>query len=587
MKIYRFIIIGMLALVFATGCKDGYIDAISKVAPGADESAPQITINSPTENYELKLPEQVSSITIDFEATDDIELGTVSIAYDGTEIASFSSSDFKDYRRFLKQVTYDNVELGQHEISITATDLDGKSTTATVNFSKVSPYTPKYNGEKFYMPFEGDYMEMISFQNATVVGTPGFSDNGLQESKAYAGATDSYLTFPMDNLKFTEFTIGLWINVNAAPDRAGILTVGSTDDDAGRMNGFRLFREGSASSQQIKLNVGTGVGESWNDGGVIDPTLGDWVYVTMVVTSTESMIYLDGALVRTATLSAPIDWTGCTTMSIGSGAPTFTYWNHLSDLSNYDNIRIFDRALTQEEIQAVINDDSPYVPKYDGEIFYMPFDGNATDKVSMTDATTVGSPTYVAGKVGQAYEGATDSYLTFPATNLQSDNFSAVFWMKVNGTPDRAGILVMSPEDTGNANYPDVQNNRTSGFRFFREAGNPGMQRFKLNAGNGTADTWVDGGADAEVDPTVDTWHFFAFTISGTECNVYIDGTLVKNAAFTGIDWTGCDLLTIMSGAPRFTEWGHLSDLSMIDELRIFNKAITQEEIQTIMNDAQ
>jgi hypothetical protein len=34
-----------------------------------------------------------------------------------------------------------------------------------------------------------------------------------------------------------------------------------------RTKGFRLFREGSATSQRIKLNVGTGAGESWNDGG--------------------------------------------------------------------------------------------------------------------------------------------------------------------------------------------------------------------------------------------------------------------------------------------------------------------------------
>jgi hypothetical protein len=38
-----------------------------------------------------------------------------------------------------------------------------------------------------------------------------------------------------------------------------------------------------------------------------------------------------------------------------------------------------------------------------------------------------------------------------------------------------------------------------------------------------------------------------------------------------------------MSGAPRFTEWGHLSDLSYLDELYFFDVALTQEEIQTIM----
>ncbi len=585
MKTYSKLLIFALTLLVFNACKQDYIDPITKIAPGADQSVPVVKVNSPTEGYEIKLPEEVSSITINFEVTDDIEVGDISVKFDGTEIASFKAGSYKDYRRALETVNYDNVSLGNHVISITASDLEGKSTTKTINISKVSPYTPKYNGEILFMPFEGDFMDMINFQNAGVVGNPGFADDGLEGSMAYAGATDSYLTFPIDNLKNSEFTIGLWVKINASPDRAGILTVGSTDDDAGRMNGFRLFREGTSNSQQIKLNVGTGSGEVWNDGGYVDQKIGEWVYIAITVTPTENIVYIDGVPVNTATMSGPIDWTGCTEMSIGSGDPTFTYWNHLSDLSHYDNLRIFNRALTAEEIQGVINDDSPYVPKYDGEIFYMPFDGNAMDKISTTSATTVGSPTYVDGKIGMAYAGATDSYLTFPTDGLQGNEFSAVFWMKINPVPDRAGILIMSPEDTENANYPDVQNLRTSGFRFFREVGGPGMQRFKLNAGNGTADTWVDGNTNADIDPTIDTWHFFAFTISNSECDVYEDGTLVANSAFTGIDWTGCDLLTIMSGVPRFTEWSHFSDLSLLDELRFFNKALSQDEIQAIMAD--
>lgn len=584
MKTYIKLMIFALTLVVFNACKQNYIDPITAVAPGADLTAPVITVKSPVSNYQIKVPELVSSIVIDFEVTDDIELGNISVKFDGTEIAAFTPSDYKDYRRALEKVNYDNVTLGNHEIAITASDLEGKSTTQKVTIAKVSPYTPKYAGEVFFMPFEGDFMEMISFHNANVVGNPGFASDGLESSKAYAGATDSYLTFPIDNLKFSEFTIGLWVKVNASPDRSGILSIGSTNDDAGRKNGLRLFREGGAASQQIKLNLGTGSGEVWNDGGFINPAQGDWVYVAVTVTPTENIVYLNGSPVRTAAMPGAIDWTGCTQLSIGSGAPTFSYWGHLSDLSHYDNMRIFNRALTAAEIQAVINDDSPYVPKYNGEIFYMPFDGNAKDRVSGTSATAVGSPTYVAGKIGEAYAGATDSYLTFPTAGLQGSEFSAVFWMKINAVPDRAGILVMGPEDKANAGYPTVQNNRTSGFRFFRETGAGGAQRFKLNAGNGTADTWVDGGTGADIDPSVDTWHHFAFTISGTECNVYEDGVLVKNSAFTGISWTGCDVMSIMSGAPRFTEWGHLSDLGMMDELRIFNKALTATEIQTIMN---
>ena len=42
--------------------------------------------------------------------------------------------------------------------------------------------------------------------------------------------------------------------------------------------------------------------------------------------------------------------------------------------------------------------------------------------------------------------------------------------------------------------------------------------------------------------------------------------------------------MSIMSGVPRFSGWNHLSDLSHLDELRLFNKVLTQSEIQGIMN---
>ena len=83
--------------------------------------------------------------------------------------------------------------------------------------------------------------------------------------------------------------------------------------------------------------------------------------------------------------------------------------------------------------------------------------------------------------------------------------------------------------------------------------------------------------------PNNNEWVHIAFTISNTECAVYFNGEVVKDGAFSGISWSGCDIMSIGSGVPRFTGWEHFSDHSLIDELRLFNKALTQEEIQTIM----
>jgi len=218
----------------------------------------------------------------------------------------------------------------------------------------------------------------------------------------------------------------------------------------------------------------------------------------------------------------------------------------------------------------------------DGQMFYLSFDEDLEDYQSLMEAAVVGSPTFVDGKSGKAYAGAANSYLTFDVANMAaplSSEMTFTFWYKVNGTPDRAGILVIGPPHEGQP--ASAQNNRTAGIRIFREnAGD--MQRVKANIGNGTADSWLDGTQLADIDPTAAKWVHIALVLAPDKAAFYMDGTEVKSIPFTGISWNGCDIMSIGSGAPCFTEWGHLSDQSLIDEVRIYNKALPASEIERL-----
>lgn len=588
------ILAGLSAMLMMWACtKDSFIDPITAVEAGPDSGAPVVQIKYPVEGTKIKVLEAVTSIDIKFEASDDIELSKVVLTMDGQEIATISN--FTDYRKYIGTVTYDQVTTGTHELGVTAHDLSGKTTTSTVSFEKEAPYVPLYAGEILYMPFENDNIDLVSITRPTVVGNPGFAEEGIAGNASYKGAADAYLTFDGSRFQNSGITAAFWMKVNSSPDRAGIMVMGPPDaanPDAqnNRKSGFRFFRENAGGKQRFKLNVGNGTGDHWIDGGAaadVVPNTGEWTHFAFTISDNQAIVYINGESVKEVNITA-LDWTDCNILSIMSGAPRFTGWNHKSDQSLMDELRIFDRALSLAEIRQVITDDSGkgfgYTPKYENEIFYLPFEDEYKDLVSNTAATVVGSPGFAtAGKVDVAYAGATDGYLTFSTEGLTGEEFSASFWMNINATPDRAGILVMGPPDEAN---PDAQNNRKSGFRFFRENAG-GKQRFKLNAGNGSADSWFDGGSAADVDPDTGEWTHFAFTISGTECVVYINGEVAKQGAFAGIDWTGCDVLSIMSGAPRFTGWNHKSDLSLMDELRIFSKALTQDEVKQIIEDEQ
>jgi hypothetical protein len=598
MKIFNSIIKTFFLALMVFACQPEEIEVntgplflTSAVAAGTDaDTGEQVTIE--LEPNVTQIPVD-AVFTINFsKAVDPASVSAVSLTTeDGTAVpASITLAD--------KTITIDPTNAlafgSKYKINVTkdikANDggvfLEEMSTTFTSKPEVIDPF----DGELFHMAFDGNFTESESGTNATVVGSPGFAGAGMS-GDAYKGAAASYLTFPTAGLTGTSFSATFWMNINATPDRAGILTVSAPDavnpgTPNNRNHGFRFFREAAGAKQRFKLNVGTGAGDSWFDGGVnadVDPATTDWVHFAFSISPTDAKVFINGNVVSSGTLSSPISWAGCDILSIMSGAPRFTEWGHLSDLSSMDELHLYGKALTQEDVQLIMQTEQGYQPMAN-EKLYMTFEGANTDLVSKTAATVVGSPGFAGQGVDgdDAYAGATDSYLTFPTAGIQGTSITATFWLNINATPDRAGILVASAPDLVNPSNP---NNRNFGFRFFRENGAPGTQRFKLNVGNGTGETWVDGGVAADVNPATTDWVHFAFSISPTEAKVYINGDLVKTEAMTApISWTGVDILSIMAGDPRFIEWGHRADLSYMDELRFFNTVLTEAEIENIMN---
>lgn len=342
----------VLALSF-TACKKGYIDDISRVDPGPDQDAPVVEIISPTTDVQIPPANEVTNFDFKFKASDDIELSKLDISLDGAPLKSYT--DFVDYRGISETYSFSDLGLGTHIFTVVATDLSRKSSTQSITFNVSNMYIPLLESEVLYVPFDSDYKDLINTISPVVTGNPSINSGGYNGG-AYQGAADAYLSFPIEGLygENNEMSFAFWYKLNNVPDRSGLVTVGNptvqaVNNDESRKYGFRLFREGA-----LKINVGTTTQESWIDAGSITADAGIWKFITVTISATETKIYIDGVQKAAGTYASKLELEGCSNLVIGSGGPTFSYWDHKSDLSLYDDFRVFNKALTLEEIQLIM-----------------------------------------------------------------------------------------------------------------------------------------------------------------------------------------------------------------------------------------
>jgi len=350
MKLIKYLFICSLITVLAVSCEKG-LDPIIPVSPKPDVSGPTLVIEYPVEGKTIRSPEEVATITIKLVATDDIELKSVNLQMDGTEIVSYTS--FKDYRRAFIEFDYNNMTDGDHTLTVTAIDLTDKSITQTVNFRKITaPVYVPLDGEVLYFPFEGDYIDLISGNAATPVGTPGFAAGKLYD--AYAGAADAYLTYPSAGIIGDNLSAAFWYKINAIPDRAGIFMISppTTIVLQDRTKGLRFAREADGTKQKFWFNIGNGTVDSWFVPPSFD-VIDDWIFIAFTVSESHVTIYINGEISVEGDYEGPINWNDCSSISLMSGAPNVIYWDHLSDLSLIDELHIFTRVISAAEVQSL------------------------------------------------------------------------------------------------------------------------------------------------------------------------------------------------------------------------------------------
>ncbi len=234
-------------------------------------------------------------------------------------------------------------------------------------------------------------------------------------------------------------------------------------------------------------------------------------------------------------------------------------------------------------------------------VAHFPFDGNGTERIASLTPTMQPNVTYVAGRRGQAYKGATGAHLlynlpaTSPLKNLTS--FTLAMWFRsplVTGDPEPTVFEIGRSDEAfwGNLKFALNRLNAT--------ADSLQLKTFFLKTGVEWAGQHIS--FSRRIFP-INTWMHLVLQYDQVTSKfmIYKDG--VKVVTNTGVEdriqgptgpalgplaFTNADKINI--GAWRPKSEGTATDAWMgwfmgnLDELRVYKKALTASEIQALYN---
>lgn len=181
--------------------------------------------------------------------------------------------------------------------------------------------------------------------DGTLNGDPqwvtGYFGGGLE----FDGAGDEVNVPYSPSLNPEQFTACLWANV--APGSTGHRAAISCRDD-GPQRGYIIYAE-PGNTWQFWIGVGAG-GVTWNPAQGPAVNLGEWTHLTAVYSDGEQKLYVDGELAGEATGALNINT--AQELLIGAGANEATH--QFLFVGNIDDVRVYNRALTEEDIAQVM-----------------------------------------------------------------------------------------------------------------------------------------------------------------------------------------------------------------------------------------
>ncbi|MFT3932109.1 MAG: T9SS type A sorting domain-containing protein [Chitinophagaceae bacterium] len=332
-------------------------------------------------------------------------------------------------------------------------------------------------------------------------------------------------------------------------------------------NSYEIARFADGTLQYALSANGTGGDWTWINTSIV-LALNKWTHISFVKLGTAITIYINGVSAYTNASAPAVLIANTQALRIGNRTNAGHFFN-----GNMDELRIWNTARTQTEIKTnmlnrnLANNATGLVAYYRMNENAGTTTASASTNTSGLTGTLVGTPTW------------STSPIQFKPNSLSFDGVDDVVTIPYNSSLDISTAItleawVYATKTTGIQNVISKSNATTNtGYIFPR-----------------TDDGWANvnmylfiGGAWKIVSaayPSMNAWHHLAATYDGATMKLYIDGILKNSVAQTGLIATNTNALSLGNQIGFSSEYFG----GAADEMRIWNVARTQAQIQAAMN---
>jgi hypothetical protein len=431
---------------------------------------------------------------------------------------------------------------------------------------------PTPSGLVSWWPAEGDASDAKGLNPGVLLNGAAFEAGKIGQGFSLDGVDDSVLIADSSNLQITNaITMEAWIQSPGVGGRPqGIL--GKIKQDTPR-SGYLISVDASGKFRcDLIVDVSVGQGTATSSTVVSDSK---FHHVACTYDGAGARIYVDGNLEGQVLWTAGTGGNNGEPVRIGLDPATFLGARHFKGI--IDEAGLFNRALSSAEIQAIYAAGSagkcqPTCASPPPDLIgWWPGDGDATDIAGANHGTLRNGVTFASGMVGQAYAfDGVDDFVTFGNSvgNFGLSDFTIGWWMKTT-SPRFEGLLGKRAACAHES------------FFDFRPDGDGVLFELDQDAARTNYVTLATAPAGSVRDGR---FHHIAIVRQGTGVMACVDGLLSNTGTSPGVTniSNGAELIAGKSACTGVDGTDFYTGL--LDEIEIYNRALTASEIQAIVN---